>query len=88
MVRISTDYQFLQTTMTSQEIQALLTLPDIGVSNKMALSFLNEKFNSFEDLDDIEPTVQQCLKVTEDLNSQVRFPTTEASGLKGSLETS
>ena len=86
---IGTDYLFLQIlTMTSQEIRVLLTPPDIGVSNKKALSFLNEKFNLFEDLDDIETTVQQCSKDAEDLNSQVRFHNAEISGFKDSLEKS
>lgn len=74
--------------MTSQEIRTLLTPPDTELSNKKALSFLNEKFNSLEDLDDFETTVQHSLKDIDDLNSQVRSRTIGASDFQGSLETS
>lgn len=61
------------TTMTSQHIRTLLTPPNVDASHANTLTLLNAQFKSLDDLDDLDPSVEQALEHRHNLTSQVRL---------------
>lgn len=63
--------------MSAAEIRALTQLPSTEHAQSTTLQWLNEKFPSFdqlEDADDLEQLVQQAASEAEQLKTQVNIP--------------
>jgi hypothetical protein len=58
--------------MTSQQIQTLLAPPNTEESYQQTLLFLNSRFKSLDELNELDTSVEDSLQRQDDLSSQVR----------------
>ena len=59
--------------MSSARIQALLAAPDTEQSNKSTVLYLNSKFSSYENLEDLDAEFNELEKSQAELASNVRL---------------